>query len=133
MPSHLERPVPPHHRLGAIGRRRWCPLERGLPRVDGLYDVQAPGVTGFLSTHPQVEPLLVPLYQHVTGYFGAEARASLKLSSPEEAGDPERLLVLVTASFSPRAAREALTKFDEEWWLEADTSDGLVCVDVRFS
>ena len=88
-------------------------------------------VLGFLLRQPSLVGLLFEASAHIEEIFGPRATTSLEVvRDPDSPTGEESLLVLVHSGLEPARAMAALDRFDELWWTEANTTWGLVCIDV---
>lgn len=88
-------------------------------------------VLGFLLRQPPLVGLLIEASAHIEEVFGPTATTSLEVvRDPDTPTGEERLLVLIRSGLDPARAMATLDQFDESWWTEANTTWGLVCIDV---
>ena len=78
-------------------------------------------VTSFLEKHSFLTPLLLEAHQKIEEYFGPSS-VSLEVSIDPDDASYEELWALIQTSLRAAEAVRLLTKFDEEWWLDASVS-----------
>jgi hypothetical protein len=73
-------------------------------------------VTSFLSEHRAIPQILLAAVPHLQGCFGNEAIFSL--STPLDESGSRTLYASVMWPGPSQDVRNALARFDEEWWME---------------
>jgi hypothetical protein len=72
-------------------------------------------ITAFLKTHRALAPILLESAPYLAGCFGPDASFALEIMSDE--GPPTAIYALVLWRGDRAAARTALQRFDEHWWM----------------
>jgi hypothetical protein len=66
-----------------------------------------------------IRSLVMDAFERIPRYFGDTARFALeRFVDPEEAAEEPLLYLVVGTTLSASEARDALDRFDEEWWLD---------------
>ncbi|MGB5099782.1 MAG: hypothetical protein WBN94_04195 [Methanothrix sp.] len=88
-------------------------------------DLDGPEIREFLQINTFLIPLLSEAYGRLQRYFPYDT-VSMYV-------DQNTLVVSVRTDLAPRDARENLSKFDDEWWLDVCTeSQAKLCITVEF-
>jgi len=72
-------------------------------------------VTGFLAEHRAIPQILLEAVPHLKMYFGGQAVFSLR--APIDEAGSRTLYATAIWPGELRSAREALAKFDSNWWM----------------
>ena len=78
-------------------------------------------VTSFLEKHSLLTPLLLQAHGKIEEFFGS-CTVVLESSVDPDDGNYEELWALIQTNLRAADAVRLLTKFDEEWWLDASVS-----------
>lgn len=90
-------------------------------------------VVAFLEKNSFLVPLLLQISSKLRDYFGALSMIALEVSIDPENGKYEELWARIQTNLEASKAVRLLTRFDEEWWLDASvTSQNLMNVNLEF-
>ncbi len=78
-------------------------------------------VASFLEKHSFLTPLLLQAHEKIEEYFGP-SNVALEVSIDPDDASYEELWALIQTNLRAAEAVGLLTKFDEEWWLDASVS-----------
>ena len=93
-----------------------------LSRLESVYLVRDEGrVRSFLEKNAFLAPLLLRASSKIRDYFSASTVA-LEVSLDPENGKYQELWARIQTHLSPTDALPILTRFDEEWWLQASAA-----------
>ena len=101
---------------------RWPPAADTMKTLKMLYlfrDEKA--VASFLEKHSFLTPLLLQAHEKIEEYFGP-SNVALEVSIDPDDASYEELWALIQTNLRAAEAVGLLTKFDEEWWLDASVS-----------
>ncbi len=86
-----------------------------------------------LLAHPSAITLLLEARSHLARIFGEDTFVHLQLVPEDEDGAGVALFANVYTQDDPLVAFEKMSRFDEEWWLDAsERSDGVLNFSVEF-
>ena len=89
--------------------------EAALSEVRKHYMFSDPSVHSFLNTHPTIADILLEAEPHLKTCFGASAMFSLR--APMDEAGSQTLYAVVLWPGNSRDVREALSRFDDSWWI----------------
>lgn len=124
----------PYQYLGAPDPVRHSVLLRvhhGYQRPEELFEETTSAAVGFIEKHADLLPLLARIRGKIRSYFGPDVPTRLAVTRTEEPTEPEQLVVHIRTAGNVDGAVDALSRFDEEWWMDADNSEDRIIVDVR--
>jgi hypothetical protein len=137
--SIFQRPIPePERTYKAIGRpyevesatllgpsqdAQWQSLRNNVfHRLEGLYTFRERAkVKSFLERNSFLTPLLLQANDKIREFFGSSTVA-LEVSTDPDDGNYQELWARIQTNSAPADALSALTRFDDEWWLDASAS-----------
>jgi hypothetical protein len=91
-------------------------------RLEVLYAFRdRPKIKSFLGRNSFLTPLLFQVSDRIREFFDASA-VVLEVSTDPDDGNYQELWARIQTDNSPADALPALTRFDEEWWLDASAS-----------
>lgn len=101
--------------------------------LEQLYVFRKPMETrNFLEMNPFLAPLLEEAYTNIRKYF-PYSEIFLEVVSDPETVDEEQLVVFIAVDQNPDEASQALSRFDEDWWLVAmEQAQDKLCVTLEF-
>jgi len=77
------------------------------------------GAEHFLSEHPELRRFLDETGDKLRDYFGPETELAVeRFVDPEASSVPDELFVRVKTQLDVADARERLSRFEGEWWLD---------------
>lgn len=137
--SIFQRPIPePEGIYKAIGRpyevesatllgpsqdAQWQSLRNNVfYRLEALYTFrERVKVKSFLERNFFLTPLLLQASDRIREFFGSSTVA-LEVSTDPDDGNYQELWARIQTNGAPADALSALTRFDDEWWLDASAS-----------
>lgn len=101
--------------------------------IERIYSVRnRESVFWFLDCHPKIVPVLIEMYVQVQCRFPDSELFLELVSDPEDLLD-HQIVVQVSTDKGAAEALEALSRFDEEYWLDVVGEIGeFVCVNLEF-
>lgn len=94
-----------------------------LSRLESVYIFRDEArVRSFLEKNAFLAPLLLQANRKIRDYFNASPIIALEVSVDPENGNYQELWARVQTHLSPTDALPVLTRFDEEWWLQASAA-----------
>lgn len=112
---------------GALSRAsqdaQWQSLRRNVfERLEGLFVFRERArVKSFLEKNFFLTPLLLQASDRIREFFGS-APVVLEVSTDPDDGNYQELWARIQTNSTPADALSTLTRFDEEWWLDASAS-----------
>jgi hypothetical protein len=105
-----------------------------LLRLEANYSLRVGGgVRSFLERHSFLVPLLLQTSAKIREFFGSSSKIVLEVSLDPDDGTYRELWARVQTRLAPSDALSALTRFDEEWWLEASaSSNNLLNINLEY-
>jgi len=86
----------------------------------------------FLEMNPFLTPLLVETYTNIRQFFPYSLVYLIITTDSEEFGS-DRLNVFIATDLDPDEALDALSAFDEKWWLSSlERTQGKLCITLEF-
>jgi len=136
--SIFQKAIPEAERIRAIGRTyevesvallrpsedaQWQSLRNNVfHRLESLFTFRERAkVMSFLERNFFLTPLLLQAHDKITEFFGS-SRVALEVSTDHDDGNSQELWVRIETNSAPEDALSILTRFDEEWWLDASAS-----------
>jgi len=116
-------------------RAQWHSLRESVfIRLENIYVFRAAAhVKSFLEKNVFLTPLLLEANGKIRKYFGMTSHIALEVSEDPENGKYEELWARIQTNLSPADALPLLTKFDDEWWLEASVdSNNLLNIKLEY-
>jgi hypothetical protein len=109
------------------------PAARGVGALDAYQLVDAEEVRAFLAAHPFIAALLAEVTAQLPRFFpGAPLRLEVGYD-PEGHDPPVLILYVVVAGWELAAARAAMDRFDDEWWLDRYHPRNRLSITLAFS
>ena len=94
-----------------------------LSRLENIYLFRDEAkVRVFLEKNAFLAPLLLQANSKIRDYFTASLPIALDVSIDPENGEYKELWARILTSLPPADALTLLTRFDEEWWLQASVA-----------
>jgi hypothetical protein len=102
-------------------RAQWHDLRESVfNRLENIYVFRSVAyVKSFLEKNVFLTPLLFEANSKIRQYFGMSSTIALEVSLDPENGRHQQLWARIQTEREPADAMPLLTKFDDEWWLEA--------------
>lgn len=103
---------------------QWKALRASIfSRLESTYDFRdIAQVKQFLEKHVFLTPLLLEASTKIKEYFRPSANLALEVPVDPEDGKYQELWIRIQTDVAPADALPLLTKFDDEWWLEASAN-----------
>lgn len=90
-------------------------------------------VESFLERHLFLTNVLLSAYEKIHEYFDPDSQLGLKVVNDPDAGEDQRMFVLIWTSMSPEDALDQLDELYEDWWLNALPDAGhKLSIDVEY-
>jgi len=92
------------------------------------------GARDLLLRWPELREVIPEAYERVTEAFGSSAQIVLdRYDDPEAEEENPILYLVVRTELEADGARQAMNRFDEDWWLANETgAEGHLYVSVEF-
>jgi hypothetical protein len=103
---------------------QWIALRESVfNRLESIYVFRAVAhVKSFLEKNVFLTPLLLEANSKIREHFGTLSTIALEVSLDPENGKYQQLWARIQTGLEPADAITLLTKFDDEWWLEASVN-----------
>jgi hypothetical protein len=94
-----------------------------LSRLESIYALREEArVRSFLEKNAFLAPLLLRANRKIRDYFDASSIIVLEVSVDPENAKFQELWARIQTHLSPADALQILTRFDEEWWVQASAA-----------
>lgn len=94
-----------------------------LSRLESIYVLRDEArVRSFLGKNAFLAPLLLQTNSKIREYFGASLPIALEISVDPENSNYQELWARIQTHLAPAEALPVLTRFDEEWWIQASVA-----------
>lgn len=104
-----------------------------IQALERLYTFrEATSVLKFLQVNRFLVPLLAEAYRHIRNFF-LQAEIFLEVVTDPEVIGEEQLVIFIAVEQNADEASQALSQFDEDWWLDAmEQVQDKLCVTLEF-